>query len=361
MTTMVTETLVGGRKARRSGGRLARLRSLDLADTRGRRLALVRKAGAGGMGEVYEALDPALGQRLAVKLVQPGRSDDRLERFAAEAEILETLDHPAIVAYVGHGTTPRGQPYIAMQWLDGHDLGHHLEAGPLSLRDAVVVARRLADGLAAAHRAGVIHRDLKPRNIVLVDGDVARATLVDFGVARRAGSDVTRTGDLVGTPGYMAPEQARGRRDLDARADLFALGCVLHHCVAGRPPFAADDIMTVLARLLLETPPGLRRLRRDVPRRLDRLVARLLAKDPADRPADAAEVSAELAAIGAALDRGATGTRGRRAIGRWCAAVAVAAAVVVAICLARTASRQGSPASRADGIASVGEGTGGKP
>jgi hypothetical protein len=281
---------------------VGRLRSIGVADSLGQRLVLVKQVGAGGMGRVYHATDEATGEPLAVKLLHEVRGDAALARFTAEAEILESLDHPAIVAHVGHGTTADGYPYLAMAWLDGENLSRRLARGALSVQDTIALGRRLATGLAAAHAAGVIHRDLKPSNIMLEGGDVARATLIDFGIARRAGGEaLTRTGELVGTPGYMAPEQVRGR-GLDGRADLFALGCVLYQSLVGHAPFEGDEIMTVLARVLLEDAPRIRALRRDVPRGLERLIARLLVKDETLRPASAGEVDAALAAVDAALD-----------------------------------------------------------
>jgi eukaryotic-like serine/threonine-protein kinase len=193
---------------------LARLRSVCAADSLGHRLVIGRQVGAGGMGRVFEAVDEASGRTLAVKLVQHVRGDGDLTRFTAEAEILESLDHPAIVAYVSHGTTPAGEPYLAMEWLEGEDLGRRLERGPLSVAEAVALGRRLADGLSAAHGRGVIHRDLKPTNIVLVGREVGRATIVDFGIARGprgGGGPLTRTGELLGTPGYMAPSRSAAR------------------------------------------------------------------------------------------------------------------------------------------------------
>ena len=283
--------------------RLARLRAVGAADSLGERLVLRRQAGAGGMGRVFEAIDERDGRPVAVKLIRAVRGEGDLARFAVEAEILESLDHPAIVAYVGHGTTAQGDHYLAMAWLEGEDLSARLTRGPLTVRETLALGQRLAEGLAAAHGAGVIHRDLKPSNVVLVDGDVARATLVDFGIARRSGIDgLTRTGEMLGTPGYMAPEQVRGRRDLDGRADLFSLGCVLFHALAGRAPFGGDDVMTLLARLLLEEAPRIRSLRADAPLALDDLLGRLLAKDPSGRPARAVDVAARLAAIARALD-----------------------------------------------------------
>ena len=284
---------------------ITRLRGVGAADSLGKRLNLGRQVGAGGMGRVYQATDEASGRVLAIKLIQEVRGEQAISRFIAEADILESLDHPAIVAYVGHGTTADGAQYLAMDWLEGEDLGQRLARSTLSVPETVALGLRVADGLAAAHRAGIIHRDLKPSNIMLVGGDVDRATLVDFGIARRVGSDnLTRTGELVGTPGYMAPEQVRGRRDVDGRADLFALGCVLYQCLVGHPPFPGDDIMTVLAKLLLEEAPRLCTLRIDIPQQLDDLIERLLHKDGARRPAAADEVVAELAAIAAGLERG---------------------------------------------------------
>jgi hypothetical protein len=297
--------MVSGPAAMQVDGNLDRLRDIGAADSLGERLRLVRQIGAGGMGRVFQAVDTVNGQSVAVKLFRTARGASDLGRFSSEAEILETLDHPAIVAYVGHGTTPDGDHYLAMSWLDGEHLGERLVRGPLSIDETLVLAQRLTSGLAAAHKAGVIHRDLKPGNIVLVGGDVASATLVDFGIARRAGVEgVTRTGELVGTPGYMAPEQIRGKRDIDGRADLFGLGCVLYHCLAGSAPFEADEMMTTLARLLLEQPAPLRSVRKEVPPRLEHLITRLLAKDEAHRPASADEVIAELDAIAAGVARG---------------------------------------------------------
>jgi serine/threonine protein kinase len=328
------------------GTYITRLRAIGAADSLGHRLVLVRQAGAGGMGRVYQATDAESGRPMAVKLIRHVRGESALSRFAAEAEILESLDHPAIVAYVGHGTTPDGDHYLAMEWLDGEDLGRRLAAGPLSVADTLTLGRRLASGLVAAHRAGVIHRDLKPSNVVLVGGDVARATLVDFGIARRMGDEgegLTRTGELLGTPGYMAPEQIRGQRDLDGRVDLFALGCVLYQCLAGKPPFGGEDVMTVLARLLLEDAPRLRAVRSDVPPRVDDLIVRLLSKDGADRPASAEEVLAALDAPGLEAPARPRHWLSRAALGLALGAAGLAATMTVARLDRPTPSAAASP------------------
>src|SRR4051812_36533736 len=257
--------------------------------------------GQGAMGVVYAASDLRDGRPVAVKVLTAAVVTDppRLRRFAAEAEVLSSLDHPGIVRYVDHGTTPGGEPFLAMEWLEGEDLSQRLQRGGLSLRESVTLGRRVAEALAAAHARGIIHRDIKPGNLFLRGGDVDGVAILDFGIARIAAvsSGLTITGAAIGTPGYMAPEQARGARDIDARADIFALGAVLFECLAGRPAFAGRHLLAVLAKLLLEDPPRLLELRGDVPAGLDELLGRMLEKDAAARPESAAEVAAELAAM----------------------------------------------------------------
>jgi Protein kinase domain len=277
-----------------------RLRAAIGEDTFDRRFELVREAGRGGMGRVFEAIDRESGARVAVKLL--ARLADGA-RFAAEAEVLERLAHPAIVRYVRHGTTGDGEPYLAMEWLVGEPLAQRLARGPLGVADACTVGERIAAALEHAHAAGVVHRDVKPSNVILVGGAVGDARLIDFGVAKTE-RDLTATGQLVGTPGYMAPEQVRGERGIDGRVDLFALGCVIYEAVAARAPFPGAEVMEVLARLLLDEPRPLGELAEGVPPRLTALVAALLTKDAARRLGDARVVREELAAIRAALERG---------------------------------------------------------
>ncbi len=189
------------------------------------RFAIEGEAGRGGMGTVFRARDAASGERVALKLLRDLSADDA-ERFARESAVLAELRHPAIVRYIAHGITGSGQPYLAMQWLEGETLAQRLARGPLPPADAAVLLLRAAEGLAHAHERRVLHRDIKPSNLFLEAGDPARAMLVDFGVARWIDDrhPITTTGALVGTPGYMAPEQARGSRELDPRTDVFALG-----------------------------------------------------------------------------------------------------------------------------------------
>jgi serine/threonine protein kinase len=218
-----------------------------------------------------------------------------VERFAREARVLADLRHPGIVEYIGHGRTEHGDLYLAMEWLQGEDLGVRLARSELTAADSLRLVTQVAAALAVAHSRRVVHRDLKPSNLFLVDGDSERVKVLDFGVARLLrGADLTGTGEIVGTPEYMAPEQARGDKTIDARADVFALGSVLFRCLTGRSPFVGKSAASVLARLVLENAPRLRQLRPELPPELDDLVARMLAKDPAQRPVDARAVLTEL-------------------------------------------------------------------
>jgi tetratricopeptide (TPR) repeat protein len=269
-------------------------------DVVGDRFVIERLAGSGGMGSVYRAADRRGGVPVALK-VMIGHGYG-MDRFTREAEVLRGLSHPGIVGYVDSGALPDGRPWIAMDWLEGEDLERRLARGKLSVAESAALAARIGAALAATHARGVVHRDLKPPNLFLPGGALERVTLLDFGVARlRDGAGVqTRSGQVVGTPAYMAPEQARGHQDVDARADVFSLGCVLFECLTGTPPFAAPTVIGVLAKILLEEAPRLRALRPDVPAAFDDLVTRMLAKDPARRPRDGAAVAAELAALEAA-------------------------------------------------------------
>jgi len=266
------------------------------------RFAIERRAGAGGMGVVFRAVDRWSGVLVALKFAAV--EDDQLRaRAIAEAEALAALDHPAIVRHVAHGLTPDGRPFLAMEWLEGEDLAARLQRAPLTAREAALLGSRVAGALAAAHARGVVHRDIKPSNLFLPGGDVARVKLVDFGIARAAqpGPRLTATGMLLGTPGYMAPEQATGEREIGPPADLFALGAVVFECLAGQPAFPGPNAIAVLARVLLDEPRRLDAVRLDLPLALIDLVAHLLAKSPADRPL-AAAAAAALAALLPVLD-----------------------------------------------------------
>ncbi|MEO8550122.1 MAG: serine/threonine-protein kinase, partial [Kofleriaceae bacterium] len=281
---------------------LARLRQALGADSFADRYELGEETGRGGMGVVYRAVERDGGRPLAIKVLSADVHDHA--RFNQEVAILERLLHPAIVGYVHHGVTPNGRAYLAMDWLDGESLAPRLRAGPLSIEAVVAIGVRVAEALAHAHAQGILHRDLKPSNVMLVGGDPKRATLIDFGIAKDVqATTLTSTGQLVGTPAYMAPEQASGR-EVDARADLFALGCLLHESLTGQPPFAGGDLLEVLAQVLMHEPPPVDQVRGDVPRRLEAVVTALLEKDPEHRVGTADAVVVELTAIASALDAG---------------------------------------------------------
>jgi tetratricopeptide (TPR) repeat protein len=260
------------------------------------RFEIERPAGSGGMGDVYRALDKLDGQVIALKVLRGAKPVEAM-RFTQEARVLSELRHPAVVRYVAHGVTPRGDMYLAMEWLDGEDLSERLRTAGLSVDETVALGKRVAEALGVAHGRGVVHRDVKPANLFLPGNEVDRVKILDFGIARVGARTATRTGMTLGTPGYMAPEQARGERDLDARTDVFALGCVLFECLTHRAAFVGDHVMAVLAKILLDEAPRVSELKRDVPRGLDDLIARMLSKDPALRPKDGAAVAAELGTI----------------------------------------------------------------
>jgi eukaryotic-like serine/threonine-protein kinase len=265
------------------------------------RFEIERVAGSGGMGTVYRAIDLTTREPVALKVLRPGTSDGA-ERFAREVRVLASLRHPGIVRYVADGATPGGEMCLAMEWLEGESLSQRLQRAALTTAQSIGLARRIAEALGVAHERGIVHRDVKPSNLFLPDGDLDRVKVLDFGVARitdatRASS--TRTGMLIGTPGYMAPEQVRGDKDVGPRADVFAVGCLLFECLTGRAAFVSEHLMAVLAKILLEDAPRVRDLRPDLPPELDALVARILAKHARDRPRDGAQLSEELGALGA--------------------------------------------------------------
>ena len=261
------------------------------------RFQIERVAGRGGMGTVYRALDRATGRAVALKVLN-GKEEEHGARFLREAAVLANLRHPGIVGFIADGATPEGEPYLVMDWLDGETLSARLKRGPLSVAETVALGRRVAEALGFAHGHGVIHRDLKPGNLFLPGRDIARPLVLDFGIARvtRPGQTITRTGVALGTPGYMAPEQARGQRRIDGRADLFSLGCVLFRCLAGAPPFTGDPLSAML-KAVMDPAPRVSSRRPDIPPALEDLIQALLAKSPAERPGDAGAVEAALGAI----------------------------------------------------------------
>jgi tetratricopeptide (TPR) repeat protein/tRNA A-37 threonylcarbamoyl transferase component Bud32/TolB-like protein len=258
------------------------------------RYRIVARIGAGGMGEVYEADDLELPRKVALKFLAPTLSDDRRlrQRFMREAEAISSLDHPHICTIYEAGETEDGLMYIAMAYYRGETLKKRLARGGLTLADAVAYGVAVADGMDKAHRNGILHRDLKPGNVVVTEDGVVK--ILDFGLAKLPDrTQMTRTGVAVGTLAYTSPEQARGQ-SLDVRSDVYSLGIVLYQMITGVSPFAADTAAATLQRVLGETPPPMRRIRSGIPERLESLIERSMSKDPDLRPSSMAEVRDEL-------------------------------------------------------------------
>src|SRR5262244_73662 len=246
------------------------------------------------MGRVYRAHDLKTGAIVAVKILQLG-SELEAERFSREASLLAQVSHPGIVRYLAHGQVRQGQ-FLAMEWIDGETLKDRLVREGLTIVESVQLAKQVALALGEMHARGIIHRDIKPSNLMFIHGEPGRVKILDFGIARRSDDllGLTRTGFMVGSPGYMAPEQARGDRSpLDHRTDLFALGCVLYECLTGRPPFFGDPV-AVRAKVLLFEPPAVHELNPEVSAQLSALVGQLLSKEQQKRPLDALQLASEL-------------------------------------------------------------------
>ncbi len=244
------------------------------------------------MGEVFQALDTTTDRLVALKILRDASDRDRFER---EARALTELHHPAIVRLIAYGSTQEGMPYLAMEWLEGEDLSALLRRRRLGLDEALSLARRVASALGEAHARGMIHRDIKPANLFLVNGDIHQARLLDFGIARFAGQTrMTRTGTILGTPAYMAPEQARGDEQLTPALDIFSLGCVLFEVLAGKPAFEGHHMVAILAKIIFMEAPQPEAHFPEAPAEFASLISRMLAKNPAARPQDGAALLAEL-------------------------------------------------------------------
>ncbi len=269
--------------------------------------------GVGGMGEVYRGRDTRLGRDVALKVISPRLVGDptRRRRFEIEARAASVLNHPSIVTVYDVGDA-EGIPWIAMEWVEGQTLRHALGTGPLSIREALSIARQIADGLVAAHAKGIVHRDLKPGNVMLTaDG---RSKILDFGLARQIPGEgqedplsqadtlaapsgaATREGVILGTPGYMSPEQASGR-PVDSRSDQFAFGLILYEMLTSRRAFDCLTPVETLAAVIREEPPPVSSLRPGIPPQLQLLIATCLAKRPEDRFTSARELAAALEAL----------------------------------------------------------------
>ncbi len=260
-------------------------------------------AGRGGMGVVYRALQVALDRTVALKLVAPelAADDNFRERFERESKVLASIDHPNVIPVFEAGEA-EGQLFISMRWVEGTDLSHVVAGAPLPPQRAVDLVDKVAGALDAAHARGLVHRDVKPGNVLIEPGEgPERVFLTDFGLSKRVGSDasLTGTGQWVGTLDYVAPEQIEGRA-VDARVDVYALGCVLFQALTGRVPFERDSDAAKLWAHMSEPPPSVAGERPGVPQELDAVISRAMAKDPDERFPSAGDLArAAAAAIGA--------------------------------------------------------------
>jgi tRNA A-37 threonylcarbamoyl transferase component Bud32 len=333
-----------------------------------------RKIGEGGMGAVYLATHPLLGRKAAIKVLLPehSRRPDLVTRFFNEAKTTASLHHPALVEVFDFGFLADGAGYLAMDFLEGESLADRLaRVARLPADAAGDIARQIAAGVAAAHGQGIVHRDLKPDNVFLVPDPERpgheRVKILDFGIAKlmlpstSLGEDLknlrTSTGMLLGTPLYMAPEQCRGSGQVDHRADIYSVGCILFTLLTGRPPFDLPGVGEVLAAHLHEPVVPPRTLEPSVPPRLEAIVLRSLAKDPDARFQTMAELGSELqrflappAATPAAIGRPAAGRPGPTVVGGF---ALVVVAVIAGVYL--SSNRAAQPPSRQPGEPSAGD------
>jgi len=298
----------------------------------GERFEVESVVGQGAMGIVYRAKDRTTGGQAAIKVLhrQLVQSREYLSRFKREASAASRFRHEAAVRVIATGEAEERQPYIAMDLVAGKSLREILAGGaPMPAGRAANIVQQLLRALGAAHHAGIVHRDMKPDNIrVVIDEDgIERPKVLDFGVAKFIAGDVgevegalkTKTGIVLGTPKYMAPEQIRGEA-VDGRADIYSVGAILHEMLTGKPPFEADDVFGFVAMHLKEQVPALgeRFPEIDIPEELDELVLSMLEKDPRDRPGDAAALADQLARFAVedprAAEKGRVLTRGAAAV-----------------------------------------------
>jgi serine/threonine protein kinase len=272
---------------------------------------IVRMIGEGGMGAVYEGLHTLIHRRVAIKVLHAGVVEraEAAMRFEREAQAAGRIGSPHIVEVLDLGSLPSGARYMVMEFLEGESLGNRLEKSVLSPIDLYPIAAQLLDGLVAAHGAGIVHRDLKPDNVYLQQrpsGDFVK--LLDFGISKfgvlndDSGLSMTRTGAVMGTPFYMAPEQARGSKQVDHRADLYAVGVILYECLTGQVPFRASSFNELMFKIALEDPRPIRALAPHVDESLAAIVTKAMSREPAQRYGTAVELRQALTAWAKTVD-----------------------------------------------------------
>ena len=266
------------------------------------RFRVVRRLGSGGMGTVYEAEHTFIKKRVALKLLRGEitSNPEAVARFQREALAASTIGHENIVAIDDFGRLPDGQVYLTMEYLDGEPLNAVIARSPMPVPQVLDVAMQVCDGLAVAHEAGIVHRDMKPENLFLVDG-LSRVKILDFGIAKVSSSEkdtnLTKTGAVFGTPNYMSPEQALGRK-VDHRTDIYSLGVILYEMLCGQVPFQSESFLAVLTQHVTATPaPPSEVATRPFPDELEQVVLRAMAKDEQERFESVRELRAALAAL----------------------------------------------------------------
>src|ERR671917_443003 len=259
------------------------------------RYRIIGRIGSGGMADVYEAEDTQLGRRVALKLLYARFAEDAefVERFRREASAAAGLNHPNVVQVFDRGQWD-GTYYIAMELLEGRNLKQIVrEHGPLEPGFAVDIVLQILKAARFAHRRGIVHRDIKPHNVIV--DDEGRAKVTDFGIARAGASDMTQTGSIMGTAQYLSPEQAQGH-PVDERSDLYSIGIILYELLTGRVPFEGESAVTIALKQVNEAPLAPSLINPAVTPELEAVVLRSLMKDPAERFADADEFIAALEA-----------------------------------------------------------------
>jgi serine/threonine-protein kinase len=280
---------------------------LTLAD----KYHLTTLLGQGGMGAVYRGEHVVIGKRVAVKFLHAdlAGNEEVVKRFYREAQAAAAIGHDSIIDVLDVGISPNGEPYLVMEYLEGESLGDMLaRTGPLDLAAALGILEPALRALAAAHAKGIVHRDLKPDNIFVVrqPSGPPKIKLIDFGISKFAdggGEKLTQTGSVMGTPAYMAPEQARGASTLDHRADLYSMGVILYELLTGKLPFSGSNFTEIIINILTAAPVPPADAHPGFPDEAAALVLRALAKDPADRPQSAEAMIAEMAVLTAYAGR----------------------------------------------------------
>ena len=274
------------------------IRLLSIGEIVDDRFEVLERVAGGGSSTVYRGRDRATGDEVAIKVLTDTRPDFH-QRFEREVGILAHLSHPVIVRYIAHGELSPEAPYLVTEWMEGETLSARLRSPGLTLRESVGLATDLASALGDIHHFDLVHRDVKPANVVFTEPGGLACRLIDFGIARSTLSprDITGTGIMVGTPGFISPEQARGSLSVGPPSDVFSLGCLLYMCLTGFPPFGSPSTALTFMKIMTESPPPLRTLVPEAPASLEQLVIDMLAKDARRRPETGTGVLARLAQV----------------------------------------------------------------